>query len=204
VFVRVRRPPANPLNSASTPEVCDGLDNDLNEGADEGFDNSDGDGMANCVDPDDDNDGAADGADNCPLTANPNQSDTDGDGIGDACDQSSYNFTGFFQPVENLPVVNVATAGSSIPLKFSLGGDHGLNIFAAGFPASGQVSCAENDPTQTVDETVTAGQSSLQYDPATERYIYVWKTNRTWRATCRLLTVRFNDGTERQAKFRFR
>lgn len=33
-----------------------------------------------------DGDGAADGADNCPLDANASQLDTDGDGTGDACD----------------------------------------------------------------------------------------------------------------------
>ena len=35
---------------------------------------------------DSDNDGVADSEDNCPNTANPDQTDTDGDGIGDACD----------------------------------------------------------------------------------------------------------------------
>ena len=35
---------------------------------------------------DTDGDGTSDNIDNCPLTANPNQSDIDGDGIGDECD----------------------------------------------------------------------------------------------------------------------
>ena len=48
--------------------------------------NNDGDAQGDPCDPDDDNDGAADGADNCALVANPAQADEDGDGRGDACD----------------------------------------------------------------------------------------------------------------------
>ncbi len=48
---------SNPLNPVSKPEACDGIDNDLNEGIDEGFPDADNDGVRNCVDTDDDNDG---------------------------------------------------------------------------------------------------------------------------------------------------
>ena len=58
---------SDPLNAASTPEVCDGIDNDLNEGIDEGFTNTDGDSQADCVDGDDDNDGDPDTTDCAPL-----------------------------------------------------------------------------------------------------------------------------------------
>ncbi len=85
---------SNPLNAASTPEICDGIDNDLDGARDEGFarqrrrrwgdacdadDNDgplgdlDGDGQANGVDPNDtdgplgdlDADGVLSGVDNC-------------------------------------------------------------------------------------------------------------------------------------------
>ncbi|WP_178988508.1 T9SS type A sorting domain-containing protein [Winogradskyella schleiferi] len=73
---------SDPLNASSTCEVCDGVDNDLNDGVDEGFTDTDGDGKADCIDLDDDNDGVADGDDSSPL----NQfvcRDADGDGCDD-------------------------------------------------------------------------------------------------------------------------
>ncbi|MFT7622817.1 MAG: alpha-tubulin suppressor-like RCC1 family protein, partial [Myxococcota bacterium] len=67
-------------------EACDGLDNNCNGFVDESFVDTDADALANCVDPDDDNDGVLDPEDNCPLADNPDQSDNDDDGIGDVCD----------------------------------------------------------------------------------------------------------------------
>ena len=40
-----------------------------------------------------------------------------------------YAFGGFLQPIDNLPTVNTMKAGSAAPVKFSLGGNKGLNIF---------------------------------------------------------------------------
>ena len=116
-----------------------------------------------------------------------------------------YDFTGFFEPVDNLPMLNIATAGSAIPVKFSLGGDRGLAILAEGYPASSPIACDASEPGSEVTETVNAGSSSLSYDAASDQYSYVWKTSKAWRGTCRMLIVRFNNnGTEHLAKFRFK
>ena len=67
-------------------EICNGKDDNCNSQVDEAFLDTDVDGLADCVDPDDDNDGVPDIDDNCSLVKNPDQSDVDEDGLGDACD----------------------------------------------------------------------------------------------------------------------
>jgi hypothetical protein len=115
-----------------------------------------------------------------------------------------YNFAGFFPPVANLPVFNVVQAGRAIPVKFSLSGDKGLGIFAPGSPSSGPIACNSSDPAILLEDTVTAGGSSLNYDPSTDQYIYVWKTQAGWAGTCRQLVVQLNDGSIYRANFRFK
>jgi len=115
-----------------------------------------------------------------------------------------YTFSGFFQPVDNPPVVNLVSAGAGIPVRFSLGGDQGPDIFAAGYPASQEVACASGTPTDPLEQTVTAGASSLTYHAGADQYTYLWKTKRAWAGTCRQLNVTLNDGTTHVANFQFR
>lgn len=115
----------------------------------------------------------------------------------------NFAFTGFFSPVDNLPTINRAKAGSSIPIKFSLDGDQGLNILAAGYPTSVQVTCDNNVPTDNIEE-LTVSKSGLSYNADTDQYIYVWKTTKKWSGTCRQFKLRLTDGTEYVALFRFR
>jgi len=115
----------------------------------------------------------------------------------------AFNFTGFFPPVGNPPTINTVKAGSAIPVKFSLGGNQGLNILAPGSPSSSQIACATGTPLDAIETTVTAGGSSLSYDPTTGQYVYVWKTNKAWAGTCRQLDVQLSDGTDHLADFEF-
>jgi hypothetical protein len=115
-----------------------------------------------------------------------------------------FNFTGFFQPVDNLPTWNSSKAGQAIPVKFSLAGDQGLNIFATGYPKSEKITCNSTDLVDGVEETVTAGSSSLTYDPGSDQYHYVWKTQKSWANTCRQLVLKLVDGTIQRANFQFK
>jgi hypothetical protein len=113
-----------------------------------------------------------------------------------------YNFTGFFQPVDNLPTLNSVKAGSAVPVKFSLSGNQGFDIFG-NTPASQQIVCDTSAPVDTIETTVASGSSSLSYDAATDQYTYAWKTDRAWAGTCRQLTVQLKDGSAHLANFRF-
>jgi hypothetical protein len=107
-----------------------------------------------------------------------------------------------FPPVDNLPTSNVVKAGSAIPVKFSLGSNYGLNILAAGYPASVLIECSSTAPVDVIDQIVSASSSGLTYDAMTGKYIYVWKTDKTWAGTCRQLVVKLSDGSSHAANFK--
>lgn len=114
-----------------------------------------------------------------------------------------YNFTGFFQPIVNLPASNSVKAGSAVPVKFSLSGNQGLDIFAANYPVSQKINCDSNAPIDGIEETTKAGSSSLSYNATIDQYNYVWKTDKTWAGSCRQLSVLLKDGTYHNASFKF-
>lgn len=116
----------------------------------------------------------------------------------------NYHFGGFASPVDAMPTLNQLKAGAAVPVKFSLGGDQGLAIFTAGYPKSQSIACDATAPVDGVEVTVSAGGSSLTYDPVTGLYAYVWKTDKAWAGTCRQLVLTFADGTVARATFKFK
>jgi len=115
-----------------------------------------------------------------------------------------YNFKGFFSPVDNLPTLNSMQAGPAVPVKFSLGGDQGLDIFEATYPKSQQISCDPTAPVDGIEQTETANESGLTYDTSTGQYNYVWKTNKAWAKSCRQLVMKLKDGSFQRANFKFK
>jgi hypothetical protein len=99
-----------------------------------------------------------------------------------------FTWRGFFRPVDNPPATNEVNAGSTVPVKFSLDGDQGLAIFAAGYPKSGG----------------TTTEGSLSYDDREDQYTYTWRTDRAWSGQTRQLVVKLKDNSEHTANFRFR
>jgi hypothetical protein len=109
----------------------------------------------------------------------------------------------FGEPVRDTEL-NQLAAGAAVPVKFGLGGDYGLNILAAGYPTSKQIYCDTKLPIDQVEETSTATKSGLTYDATSGLYTYVWKTDRTWKGTCRKLNLKLADGSDHPVLFQFK
>ena len=115
---------------------------------------------------------------------------------------TAYAFQGFLSPIAAPPSLNPAQAGSTVTLRFKLGGNQGLGILASGYPRSHKISC-DSAATDLGDDAQTAG--TLSYDTRSQRYSYAWKTSKAWAkpASCRQFVLRLNDGSSHRANFKF-
>lgn len=137
---------------------------------------------------------------------------TDDSGNSATCVQTvtlTYVFGGFQPPIENLPVVNVVKAGSTIPVKwrlFDYFGDYVRELSAVASTKSASIPCEalEWAPNAEVAEVDSAGQTVLRYDLTDEQFVYNWKTERSWKGSCRVLLLSLNDGTTHCAFFEFK
>jgi hypothetical protein len=105
-----------------------------------------------------------------------------------------YDFYGFASPAFAWPTQNVMKAGENVPLKFSLRGDQGSNIFAAGSPAWA--------PCGALDQP-TPADGTLSYNASTDRYMFLAASSKSWVGTCYELSMTLNDSTTHRARFSF-
>jgi hypothetical protein len=127
-----------------------------------------------------------------------------GDGVVTITYTQPYAFTGFFQPVANPPVINTVKAGSGVAIKFGLGGNQGLDIFDAGYPASIPLTTTCGTTGAVPEPTRPTGKSGLSYNAATDTYSYNWKTQKAWKGTCRQFDLGLNDDSDHLAIFTFK
>jgi hypothetical protein len=105
-----------------------------------------------------------------------------------------YDFAGFAAPVAAYPTAASMKAGQAVPIKFSLHGDQGLDVFSAGSP--GWLPCGALDGSSPADGT-------LSYNASADRYTYLATTAKSWAGSCRDLIVALRDGTTHRARFTF-
>jgi hypothetical protein len=124
--------------------------------------------------------------------------------------QVVYDFKGFFQPVDNPgsnnDVYNGIKIGSAVPIKFSLGGAYGLEVISD--VSLRPLPKATGISVDTIEQPLSATTGgNLSYDPATDRYTYVWKTQKEWTTqypSGAELMITLADGTEHTALFQFK
>lgn len=114
-----------------------------------------------------------------------------------------YDVTGPGQPLSP-DEWNVVRAGRTVPVKWRLTKDNAPVAAATSFAglSSRQVSCEDQvDQSQDVPAD-TAGASGLSYQGDGD-WLFTWQTDRAWAGTCRIATVRYDDGSWLTVKLRF-
>jgi len=113
--------------------------------------------------------------------------------------QVIWPFTGFFG-LSAPPALNEAKATGTVAIRFTLGGNRGLDVLRSGYPKSRQVDCTTGGPLGS--QTSATGQGPF-FNSNNDQYQYGWETERSWLGTCRELELGLIDGSDRTALFRF-
>jgi hypothetical protein len=112
-----------------------------------------------------------------------------------------YGFTGFSAPVDNPPVLNVAKAGQSIPLKWRLVDANGTPVpdLAGVTVTAVSMSCSLGTTPDQIEE-YAAGGSGFQ-NLGNGYYQFNWKTPGGYANSCKTLKLDLGEGTGRDTAF---
>ncbi|HET6341471.1 MAG TPA: PxKF domain-containing protein [Gemmatimonadota bacterium] len=114
-----------------------------------------------------------------------------------------YAFSGFYQPVDNIPTMNVAKAGQAVPLKWRLQDFFGapvLNLSLADVEVK-TLNCSNGEGTDQVEQYT--GASGLQ-NLGDGYYQYNWKSPKGYAGACKSLNLNLGEGTTHNAFFQFK
>lgn len=105
-----------------------------------------------------------------------------------------YTFSGFVQPLDNLPTLNTAKAGQTIPIKWRLTDATGAGIADPSSFISLTVSSRACDAGTSLDavEEYAAGASGLQY-LGNGYWQFNWKTPTSYAGSCKTLKLNLAD-----------
>jgi hypothetical protein len=100
-----------------------------------------------------------------------------------------YAFGGFYSPLVAEPAVASFRAGDTVPVKFSLAGDRGLDVVARAAWRPCGVTTNDSSP----------AFGSLSYSAGPDRYTYMWQSDKSWAGSCREFLLVLRDGTTHAA-----
>jgi hypothetical protein len=119
---------------------------------------------------------------------------------------NNLNFSGFFAPLVNVPLVNRGPAGRTFPVKFGLTDANGVAVadpaaIAAITLTPAACGAAVADVTGVDSATVDVG--GLKYDASAQEWHFNWKTAKS-QTGCWVLQVRLADGASHPLRFELR
>jgi hypothetical protein len=115
---------------------------------------------------------------------------------------NGYVFSGFADPVDN-DAMNMVTAGRTVPLKFRVtagAGDPVIDLAHVAVTVT-TLPCELGTAADQIEE-YAAGSSGLQ-NLGDGFYQYNWKTPKSYKNSCKLLTLDIGDGVPHTAQFFF-
>ncbi len=115
----------------------------------------------------------------------------------------AFTFAGFFAPIDNPPVLNVAKAGQSIPLKWRLidsGGKPVTNLASVTVTVA-SLACSLRTSADQLEE-YAAGASGLQ-NLGNGYYQFNWKTPKSYANSCKTMILDLGEGIVHEALFQF-
>lgn len=105
-----------------------------------------------------------------------------------------YPFTGFFAPIAATGMTQVRP-GDSVPLKFSLGADYGLDALTDA--TATPIDCT----TEAEVGPAAPAAGPITYNVSIDRYMKVWSTEKSMAGSCYAVVLSLRDGTRHEAHF---
>lgn len=109
-------------------------------------------------------------------------------------------FDQFLDPISNDLSVNTSQAGSAIPVKFQFGDNNDLSVLSIDSVLSESIDCSTKTPLGDAAPISVIGGGLKLSD---QNYRLNWKTLKTWKNSCRQLTLNFANGESAKAYFSF-
>ena len=110
-------------------------------------------------------------------------------------------FLGFRGPIHDGSVVR---AGDVVPVAFSLGGFHGLDVLADGSRSSVEVDCDDPGAPTGGSPALSEDDRGLRFRRWTGNYVFKWQSDRSWAGTCRTFVLTLADGSVQRLTVSFR
>jgi hypothetical protein len=116
----------------------------------------------------------------------------------------AFQFTGFTGPVNNPPVMNIAKAGQTIPLKWRITDANGnpiTNLTTVGVTAT-SLSCEAGMTADSIEEYVVGGSGLQNLGDGYNQWN--WKIPTSYANSCKTLRLDLGEGSEHTALFQFK